>query len=61
MKKNTLFPSNFVSFNFRLEGGGRKLEGADFKPLNWGGSEIKRERIWEFFIEMFVSLKGGQN
>ena len=36
------------------------LEGADLKPLKLRGSEIKRERIWEFCIEMFVSLKGGE-
>ena len=47
-------------FNFRLKGG-RKLEGANFKPLKSRGSEIKRERILEFCIEMLVSLKGGEN
>ena len=40
--------------------GWQKLDGANFKPFKVMGREIKRQRIWEFFIEMFVCLKGSE-
>ena len=29
--------------------------------MGGGVCEIKREQIWEFCIEIFVRLKGGEN
>ena len=55
-----------IPFKFRLPlifspRGAQKLKGANLKPLKLRGCEIKRERIWAFCIEMFVSLKRGEN
>ena len=42
-------------------GGGAKIGGSEFKPLKFEGSEIKIKRIGEYGVEMFVSMKGGEN
>ena len=61
---NLLQPVGFQHTNslFTVYSHGKsKLEGTDFKPLKSRGSKLKLERIWEFCIEMYVSLKGGEN
>ena len=62
-----LKPSQFtfiyhVPFKFRVSRvpPPPKIGGKNFKPLKLKGSEIKREKIWEFSIKMFVSLKEGE-
>ena len=54
-----------IPFKFRLPlifaSRGAEIEGNEFQTLKTEGSDIKTERIREFCIEMFVSLKGGKN